>query len=548
MVERLAARYPNVTVGWTPGRAVGRVVRARAEAAPRPRLPPLPRSALRETPHLRGRSRGAGAAGWSAGSRRCRCCGTPVGRRALAWVLRQFEQAVPRSRELEAFYREQAPDVVLITPLVDIGSPQLDHFAARARARHAHGAAASAAGITCRASRCCAPCPDRVIGLERDAEAAKPIELHGVPADRVVVTGAQCYDQWFGRAPSRSREEFCAHVGLRSDAAVRPLRLLVALPRHRERAARSSSAGSSRARQRRSAAARTSASSIRPHPARLDEWQQVDLTGVSRTSRSGAPPGRSPRRRTTTSTRCTTAPRRRAQHQRVPRGGVVGKPVLTVLLPEISRGQPGRHASLPLPAERQRRPAAKRRAASTSTCAQLAATLADRGGGDRTRARFVDGFIRPFGLDEPRRRASPSAIEAVGAAAGAGARPAAPRAAWIARVPAAAVAGVRAARAPRTQPWRKETRYKYRRFRRHARKQVVPEDPAVRGRAAEADRRRGAAASCGRQSGAILTPKLDSSAIRRRACCPRRPGSRGDAASWSRCSGAAAGRSSSGRG
>ena len=41
--------------------------------------------------------------------------------------------------------------------------------------------------------------------------------MHGVPPERVVVTGAHCYDQWFGRQPSRSRERFCARVGLRPD-------------------------------------------------------------------------------------------------------------------------------------------------------------------------------------------------------------------------------------------------------------------------------------------------------------------------------------------
>jgi len=31
-----------------------------------------------------------------------------------------------------------------------------------------------------------------------------------------VVTGAQCFDQWFDRQPSRDRETFCRQVGLPS--------------------------------------------------------------------------------------------------------------------------------------------------------------------------------------------------------------------------------------------------------------------------------------------------------------------------------------------
>ena len=39
-------------------------------------------------------------------------------------------------------------------------------------------------------------------------------ELHGIPADRVVATGAQQFDEWFERRPSGTREEFLARVGL----------------------------------------------------------------------------------------------------------------------------------------------------------------------------------------------------------------------------------------------------------------------------------------------------------------------------------------------
>jgi hypothetical protein len=45
-----------------------------------------------------------------------------------------------------------------------------------------------------------------------------------VPSDRVVVTGAQCFDQWFDRRPSRSRQELCDQLGLPAD---RPIVLYV---------------------------------------------------------------------------------------------------------------------------------------------------------------------------------------------------------------------------------------------------------------------------------------------------------------------------------
>jgi len=40
------------------------------------------------------------------------------------------------------------------------------------------------------------------------------VEMHGVAAADVVVTGAQKFDEWFERAPSMPREEFAARAGL----------------------------------------------------------------------------------------------------------------------------------------------------------------------------------------------------------------------------------------------------------------------------------------------------------------------------------------------
>ena len=55
--------------------------------------------------------------------------------------------------------------------------------------------------------------PDGLV-VWNEAQKREAMEMHGVPAERVVVTGAQCYDAWFGRTPSRSRLEFVRHVGL----------------------------------------------------------------------------------------------------------------------------------------------------------------------------------------------------------------------------------------------------------------------------------------------------------------------------------------------
>ena len=47
-----------------------------------------------------------------------------------------------------------------------------------------------------------------------EKEKLKTEYYHSVPEERVTVTGAQCFDKWFDRQPSVSREEFTRSVGL----------------------------------------------------------------------------------------------------------------------------------------------------------------------------------------------------------------------------------------------------------------------------------------------------------------------------------------------
>src|SRR5207248_10861148 len=55
--------------------------------------------------------------------------------------------------------------------------------------------------------------PDRAF-VWNEFQVREAVDLHGLPADRVVVTGAQLFDPWFDRRPSMTREEFLARVGL----------------------------------------------------------------------------------------------------------------------------------------------------------------------------------------------------------------------------------------------------------------------------------------------------------------------------------------------
>ena len=126
MVERLAEMYPAITLGTTPGRAPD----AWTEFARRLRLGIDylryfdPR--YEDTPHLRTRARDRAPRSVVAIAERLGA----GGRETFARLLRTLERGIPPSAQLEACIRQQAPDVVLITPLVELGSPQMDHLAA----------------------------------------------------------------------------------------------------------------------------------------------------------------------------------------------------------------------------------------------------------------------------------------------------------------------------------------------------------------------------------------------------------------------------------
>jgi hypothetical protein len=55
--------------------------------------------------------------------------------------------------------------------------------------------------------------PDAML-VWNEAQRHEAVELHGVAAERVTITGAQLFDPWFERQPSRERAAFCAQVGL----------------------------------------------------------------------------------------------------------------------------------------------------------------------------------------------------------------------------------------------------------------------------------------------------------------------------------------------
>jgi hypothetical protein len=137
------------------------------------------------------------------------------GRRRLAAATQAFRMAernCPPRKEVRAFIADQEPDVVLVTPLVHSKSPQPDYVrAARELGIPSGLCVASWDNFTTKGR--IHEQPDFVTVWNTD-QAEEAQEMHGVPADRIHVTGAQTFDHWFDWRPRATREDFCREAGL----------------------------------------------------------------------------------------------------------------------------------------------------------------------------------------------------------------------------------------------------------------------------------------------------------------------------------------------
>ena len=119
-------------------------------------------------------------------------------------LLRRAEASLPPSTRVGAVLcARQRPDAVVITPLIGVvGSSQPDYLRAARRAGIPTAVAVwSWDHLTSKAL--IRDLPDRVI-VWNQTQRDEAMRLHGVPADRIAVTGAQCFDHWFERRPSRT--------------------------------------------------------------------------------------------------------------------------------------------------------------------------------------------------------------------------------------------------------------------------------------------------------------------------------------------------------
>jgi hypothetical protein len=142
----------------------------------------------------------------------------PRGVTFLRKLLQRVEQCIPPAPHIERFLLEQAPDVMLITPLVTFGSSQAD-FLRAARRLGIRTAYFVQSWDNLTTKGLLRDVPDLVL-VWNDMQAKEAVTLHQVPRGQVRVTGAPGWDHWFERRPRRSRDEFCDEVRLRPDKPI----------------------------------------------------------------------------------------------------------------------------------------------------------------------------------------------------------------------------------------------------------------------------------------------------------------------------------------
>ena len=423
LAHDLAASHPNITIGEAPLRArsdgwrplaalvrslidLGRYVHPRYAEAPALRA----RMARKLTEHVR-RARAVDPLTAWLTLRLVRFIESHSSEglsRRIVGTLNRIERAIPTSRRVDAFLRAVKADVVLVTPLIEFASSQVEYVKS-----------ARCAGIPC--GVCVASwdnltgkglirvVPDRVF-VWNEIQVQEAIEMHGIPRERLVATGAAKFDEWFSRTARTTYAEFTARVGLAAD---RPYILYVCsspfiapdevsfVRRWLEQI---------RASERPSL--RDVGVLVRPHPQNAAQWRGIDMSNFGNATvwpSEGAQPDGGNARADFFDSLAWSAAVVGINTSVLLEAAIVGKSVLTPLAPEFAGTQRGTlHFHYLL---RENGGFVRIGATLDEHLEELLAVLErDDEYAEQTRS-FVVSFVRPQGLHQPAAPILADAIE-----------------------------------------------------------------------------------------------------------------------------------------
>jgi hypothetical protein len=407
IVERLSASYPNVTHGQVAYREQKtRFVASKVRLTLDFLRYLEPEYAGTPALHRRAAVRTPSGVVWLSEHG---LLGTKLSRRLLARALHAIDRTIAPSPDIERFLDEHRPDAIVITPLVGlVPSSQLDLLRS-AKARRIPTALCVWSWDHLSSKAIIRDIPDRLF-VWNNVQRREAIEMHGVPGDRIVVTGAHCFDRWFDQQPSRGRAEFCRRVGLPDD---RPFVLWVCsalFPGSPSEAAfvlKWAAALRASSDER----VRDAAILVRPHPSRKREWDDVNWRSVPNLTLWGDNPIDAQSRADYFDSLHHSATVVGLNTSAFIEAGVVGRPVLAVLPEEFHANQEGTlhfHYLVDgglLTVSRTL----------DEHVAQLAATLSGANAVIVARVgQFVREFVRPLGLDVRATDVMADAVEELG--------------------------------------------------------------------------------------------------------------------------------------
>ena len=336
--------------------------------------------------------------------------------RTVAWAMRtlsSIERAIPISDPLVAFLERHSPDLVLVSPLVEPASEQVDLVrAAQARGIRVGTLIASWDNLTNKGDL---RVPTGLIAVWNETQKREAIELHRVAPENVVVTGAQAFDRWFERSVTRPREVFCREVGLPTTAPfviytgssifIARAEAEVPFVRRWIEALRASS----------NPAIRDLNVLVRPHPYNGRAWPPdalADLSKVAVWPRGGFDPVDDTQRAGYFDSLFHSAAVVGINTSAMIEATIIGRPVLSIESPEFAGTQEG---TLHYRYLRPENGGFLRVASNVDDhVAQLSGVLGDPGAARAELTRFVAHFIRPHGIERPATPILADAIERYG--------------------------------------------------------------------------------------------------------------------------------------
>jgi hypothetical protein len=316
-------------------------------------------------------------------------------------LLSLMEATIPSAAAIEAFLRGEQPDVLLVTPLISLGSYQPDFVKS-----------ATALGIpvgfpvfswdNLSTKGLIHVQPDQVF-VWNEWQRAEAVEMHAVPEERVVVTGAPRFDEFFAMQSQWSRDAFCAEHGfdprqpivtyLCSSGFVAGEELQFVV-RWIEQLRRTTPLASCNI-------------LVRPHPREKMAWKEF-VAPAPRIAMSM--PRADNADQTLFDTLFHSAAAVGLNTSAQLEAAIVGTPVLTMLVPEFAEGQQGTiHFNYLL---KEHGGFVEVASDFDTHLRQLKAAIDGASDRDAVR-RFVGRFIRPHGLERPATTEMVEAIEAL---------------------------------------------------------------------------------------------------------------------------------------